>query len=127
MKHVLVYGTLRCGGASELVKVPGFKMYDLGWFPGIRPGGPDDFILAERHEIVDDAHEMDLDSLEGWHEESPQTSLYLKEQYNGDVIYVYNGEVAEEQRIMDGDWLRYMKQEKGSNSSLMFRHQKEVA
>ncbi|QDP50581.1 MAG: hypothetical protein Tp1125DCM00d2C21254131_22 [Prokaryotic dsDNA virus sp.] len=114
-RTALVYGTLR-PGLGETVKVEGFQMFNLGWFPGIRPGNGT--IIAERVEVKDDAHLSSLDRYEGYNEESPETSLYTRQQYGDDIIYVYNGEPPEDNLVEGGDWLKHTGEEKGANAHL---------
>lgn len=114
-RTALVYGTLR-PGLGETVEVEGFQMFNLGWFPGIRPGNGK--IVAERVEVKDDAHLAALDRYEGYSEEAPEHSLYTRQKYGDDFIYVYNGEPPEDRLVESGDWLAHTGEAKGRNSHL---------
>lgn len=119
--RVFVYGTLRAGssrhGISSLVDVlyeeahlDGFKMLNLGGFPGITPG--DGRIRGEVHEFTGF---VELDRIEGCYK-NDKNSLYLREEVeielpDGDTItawtYIFNrAEELEDPRIIpNGDWL----------------------
>ena len=112
----LVYGTLRPGN-TETVEVEGFDMYDLGWFPGIVRGNGT--ITCERIEVRDDDHLAQLDRYEGYREGDELGSLYIREKVGDDFIYVFNrGELNEDNKISNGDWLEHRKEATGQNSHL---------
>jgi gamma-glutamylcyclotransferase (GGCT)/AIG2-like uncharacterized protein YtfP len=121
-RTALVYGTLR-PGLGETVEVEGFQMFNLGWFPGVCRG--DGKITCERIEILDDAHLAVLDGYEGYREEAPEVSLYIRERVGDDFIYVYNGEPPLDRLIKSGDWLEFTGDEKGQNCHLI-EQKKEV-
>lgn len=101
MTVLYVYGTLRTGkAAAQILKG---KMYDLGWFPGVILGGPDD-IVAERIEVNDISR---IDRYEGYREDDPEGSLYIRVPFKDGYIYEYNRGVEEEPVIESGDWLEH--------------------
>ncbi len=111
--NVFVYGTLmhgehaheRLDGAKFLgeYRIRGYALYDLGWFPGIRPmeGA---VVYGEVYE-VDDAMLAGMDRYEG------EGSLYhrtpvVAENGNGTIeaqAYVYAREIRSG-RIEGGNW-----------------------
>lgn len=123
-RTILVYGTLR-PGKEETVEVEGFKMYDLGWFPGVRRGDSTDKIVCERISVKDDEHLAQLDRYEGYREEDPMTSLYVREKVGDDFIYVFNSEPNEDHVVEGGDWLAYRNEAKGRNAQLSRNEEEE--
>lgn len=107
MNHtILVYGTLRPFKNDDIVLVPG-RLYDLGWFPGIVVDETaDTFVVCERIQ-ADDAKLKSLDSYEGYREDNPVGSLYLRVKHGDDWIYVYNHDLSNKQLIASGDWERH--------------------
>ena len=112
MNHtILVYGTLRPFTNTDVVLVPG-RLYDLGWFPGIVLGNHsnneegESFVVCERIE-ADDEKLAQLDSYEGYYENNPTNSLYLRVKHGEDWIYVYNHDLSNKQPIASGDWERH--------------------
>lgn len=100
----LVYGTLRPFTNTDVVEVPG-KLYDLGWYPGIVLGG-DRFVTCERI-TVSDQRLAELDRYEGYDPQFPESSLYLRQKFGGDWIYVYNHSVEGHALIESGDWQQH--------------------
>lgn len=117
LTKVYVYGTLRPGD-TDTVLVPG-KLYTLGGFPGIslEVDSDDDTVVCEIIE-VDDNRLASLDRYEGYRENDPEGSLYLRQEYKDGFIYVYNHlyRVSEEQRIPSGDWLDFKNELRGRAS-----------
>lgn len=119
-----VYGTLKEGGhfapefdpfrlKSEPAVVEGFDLFNLGWFPGIRPG--EGKVVGELHEYCEkNLVQRNMDRIEGFSEERPERSLFRRERVEVKVaegryvaanIYVFNREPAENaERIEDGVW-----------------------
>lgn len=115
---LLVYGTLR-PGLGDTVTLSGYKMYDVGWFPGI-VGSNDlsDTIVCERVEVKDEDHLRALDRYEGYYPDSPNDSLYFRKKVGDDWLYVYNSVYDEDKQVPDGDWLEHKNQLSGVNSQL---------
>lgn len=117
-KHnVFVYGTLKKGfhnhrwlNGSKLIakdaEMCNLSLYHLGGFPGAKPD-EDGVIIGEIYEVDDDTL-AGLDRLEG----VPtlyQRHLLVGFEPLGDkdydcYVYVYQGDVTEEQYIPDGVW-----------------------
>ena len=111
-KHkIAVYGTLR-PAAGEAVDIPG-KIYDLGWFPGLVMDNSDTVVKGTWIE-VDDVRLAKLDRYEGYNEDRPESSLYLRKPFQGGWVYVYNRSIVDlGDFIESGDWLAHTKQEQG--------------
>lgn len=110
MSNILyAYGTLRPGG-PDIVKVQG-SLYDLGWFPGIKLGGTGE-VVCERITVED---WQAVDRYEGFREDDPENSLYLRVPYLDGFIYEFNREVNPIKLVQSGDWLDYTKKERGVN------------
>lgn len=109
MKQKLyVYGTLRPG--DKPVQWFQGQMYSLGGFPGVKLGGLGLF-ATEVIEVEDFAR---FDRYEGYDENRPETSLYIRKPFppeNPDgFIYEFNGRVTDELRkkqVQSGDWLLF--------------------
>lgn len=123
---VFVYGTLRQGDCRagaladypevELdARVQGFRMLNLGAFPGIIPGEGE--IKGEVYEI-DAACLRLLDGIEGYREDDPENSLYRREkamsydsrgkEIGETYLYVFNRPSRADlsKVITSGDWLQ---------------------
>ena len=128
-KYVFVYGTLRTGDCRagvlgnqglvcEEAYVEGFQLLDIGSFPGVVKG--DGRVRGEMHEIDDQTLGI-LDSIEGYHEDAPEHSLYVREvvpvlnsegEPAGEAwIYIYNANLRARHRlpptIESGDWFEH--------------------
>lgn len=122
--NILVYGTLRPGcGAYEMfgldestvhvatVRIPG-TMYDLGRFPGIKLDGNPDGFVCDVLEVLDPDVISRLDRYEGYHEEYPNGSLYIRREITIDgfddpvYIYEYNDHIGGRKLKEGGDWKR---------------------
>lgn len=125
--RILVYGTLRVGQGAYFafglnkstthlgqVRVPG-SMYHLGGFPGVKLDGNPDGVLCDVLEITDNQAVPDvlsrLDGYEGYREDSPDNSLYLREyfdtgEFGSGIIYEINRDVDGYSRIESGDWVK---------------------
>jgi len=97
------------------------RMYDLGWFPGVRLDGAGE-VVGEVFELPTDDLEqalIRLDRYEGVSHTVPEAGLYTREQVhvrlvatNSAVtcwIYQYNTTPLDEQYniVSSGDWLEY--------------------
>jgi gamma-glutamylcyclotransferase (GGCT)/AIG2-like uncharacterized protein YtfP len=127
MTHqVLVYGTLRPGTAPT-VTIPGV-MFNLGSYPGIKLEEAASAAVGStlgQHtftaEIVEVSDEVlaRLDQYEGYYEDAPEASLYIRRRYvdveNGvDAwIYEYNNDFDPDRRVECGDWLTYTGEPRG--------------
>jgi gamma-glutamylcyclotransferase (GGCT)/AIG2-like uncharacterized protein YtfP len=120
-KKVLVYGTLRPGNAAfdifdlaeqtnhiGSVRIPG-SMYHLGGFPGVKLDGAEPGVVCDVLEILNPDVMTSLDRYEGYHEDRPEHSLYLKREvdtaeFGSCMIYEYNNEIGGRPKMEDGDW-----------------------
>lgn len=109
-----VYGTLRYGGRANqklngckylrTENLHGFKMFNLGWFPGVVKSNPQDIIVIDVFSIPEESAQeiiADLDLYEG------EGSLYnrIEVQLIGGesaYMYVYNG--TSSNVVSSGDW-----------------------
>jgi gamma-glutamylcyclotransferase (GGCT)/AIG2-like uncharacterized protein YtfP len=120
MTRVLVYGTLRqgerahhalkgCDLVEDDVRVPGFDMYALYGFPGIKENeGNKEGIVGEVYDVNDNTLAY-LDYYEGFSRRDPKRSHYVRKtiDVNGKdtEVYVYNppfGPFA--QPLQSGNW-----------------------
>lgn len=110
--RLFVYGTLRKGGVAASYlgeqrllqqnrQLPGFAMYDAGWYPFVIPAGSESVIVGDVYE-VEQSLMPTLDEYEGdgyvaHFLEKENLLLYLKvdEQTHGFV------------QVESGDWLSY--------------------
>jgi gamma-glutamylcyclotransferase (GGCT)/AIG2-like uncharacterized protein YtfP len=132
--YVFVYGTLRKGDSrfgvlddskciAKVAHADGFEMLHLGGFPGIVPGNGR--IVGEVYEIDEDTLAR-LDSIEGYREDDPKHSLYIRQEIDayyedggtipgpsgagGEILtYVYNedrsrGYKRDREVVESGDW-----------------------
>jgi gamma-glutamylcyclotransferase (GGCT)/AIG2-like uncharacterized protein YtfP len=104
-KHkVAVYGTLRTGeGPTSTVKG---RLYDLGWYPGIILDD-DGYDITIEYREVDDEGLQGFDRYEGYYEDDPSSSLYLRTRLGDVWIYEFNRPVEGYSLIEGGDWLKY--------------------
>lgn len=116
---VFVYGTLRMGdsrhGVHSFIEVlheeaylKGHNLLDLGAFPGVVPG--DGVVRGEVH-LYDTLRV--LDGIEGYREDDPKHSLYIREKVmvetpEGNLqayVYVFNTNQDNSRRVISsGDW-----------------------
>ena len=111
-KFLAVYGTLRNFHPNskrfglepylvrEGVRVMGYRLFDLGWFPGVRPGQGS--VECDIFMVPDEMFEA-LDAYEG------VPNLYTRESVMvggiKDVqLYVYAQQIPEANLIEDGSW-----------------------
>ncbi len=126
MHLVFVYGTLRqgdsrggalsrCKCVSLEARLHGYALLHLGGFPGIILEEGTEPVRGEVYEISDEVLAR-LDGIEGFREEHPDTSLYLREKVTiqgsdgeslqGVYTYIFNRETGDRdyRRIRSGDW-----------------------
>lgn len=115
MHSVLVYGTLR-PGSGNTVKIKG-ELRNIGWFPGLDINA-DGEVVCERIENVDDEKLAAFDRYEGYSEENPSNSLYIRTKVGEDWVYVYNSSMEGKELVPDGDWLGFTGEAKGRNAQL---------
>lgn len=127
-RHVFVYGTLRRGGSNDITRlspparfvgwasVPG-RLFHLGAYPGLRLGGGEP-VWGETYAIAP-ALEPCLDAIEGLLPEP--NGEYAKQEVDvcvaGRVLRCLVYEVAparvgRARRIVHGDWLRAVAEER---------------
>lgn len=120
---VAVYGSLRAGfynhsfmanaeaiGSSWL---GGFRMHDLGHFPGIVISeDTNEKVLVEWYRVGDNTL-AELDALEDYFPDAPETSIYLRQVTQspfGDAwIYLYNQTLEQAPLVESGDWGKVIK------------------
>lgn len=124
---LLVYGTLR-PNRGETITLSGYKMYDLGWYPGVvKTGNPDDKVVCERVEVKDESHLATLDAYEGCNGNTPGCLYHRVNLYEDQMeldptwIYLYNKFIDKdfEPEVESGDWLGYRGESSGTNAKLM--------
>lgn len=119
-KLLFVYGTLRKGdcrfGIPSFIKnvykksyLKGFQLFNLGAFPGIMIGHG-----RVKGEVQLYSDFKDLDRIEGFYEEQPDLSLFIRQKVlvevpNGEIIqtsvYVFKGIPNKKYRVIEsGDW-----------------------
>lgn len=125
---VAVYGTLREGLTNHkliagckrigLGWLTGFRMYNLGEYPGVIPTHDESGrIRVEWYDVPDDILE-ELDRLEEFDPDALQTSLYLRKRvfspYGQGWIYIYNQPLSSAPYMEAGDWERFTRENKES-------------
>lgn len=122
LNHLLVYGSLRRDHSAERFmkrctfdgefRLPGFTMYQLGWFPGVVPDENNSLgIVCELYTLPKDKDFLqELDYYEGFAESNVGRSLFVRKEVQfGDkraYLYVFNQstESAFAKPIPSGDW-----------------------
>lgn len=124
MVKVFAYGTLLKGMVRSEVLANGEfvgnalskgTLYDLGPLPALVKGDRD--VYGELYEVtLDKLRELDL--IEGYHQDNPERSLYIREEISVTLIsdgsvdkayaYFFNGSVDPWRRIECGDYRRYL-------------------
>ena len=124
-----VYGTLKIGGYfaeqfndfrinSEKAENEGSDLFNLGSFPGIKPGKGK--VIGELHEYIDpEKVTRNMDSIEGYHPEI-RDGMYIRRRVvvktnSGQLkeahIYVFNLKVPERaKKLTSGVWTSKQKQ-----------------
>jgi len=108
-KLIAVYGSLRKGEYNyssrdlnyiKTVTIPGFDLFSLGAYPGIRPG---------EGNLVIDIMECDVQTKQGIDRMEIRAG-YSAESINIDglncTIYVYKHDVNPDQLVESGDWTK---------------------
>ena len=129
MYKVFVYGSLLSGMGNHsllaeskklgISKSPrGFKMLDLGWFPGAIRSNDETSIYGEVYE-VDDITLNRLDRLEGYNSGNPESGLYnrieIDTKFGKALIYIYNNYYNRGKIVENGDWKKHYKTNKLCN------------
>jgi gamma-glutamylcyclotransferase (GGCT)/AIG2-like uncharacterized protein YtfP len=93
-------------------------LFDLGIYPAAIPAA-DSHVLGEVHRMIDsDAVLRELDQIEGYRPDEPDTSLYRRVETevtfdDGNVatawVYFYNAPLGRALRIESGDYLDHLK------------------
>ena len=108
---IAVYGSLRVGhynyrGLSTMTDhlgtyaLPGYKLYSLGPYPGIKEASPDDIIEVDVL-ALDDNLKNSIDRMEigaGYSIKKVQIADHECD------LYIYNGTVKEENLVKSGNW-----------------------
>lgn len=103
---IYVYGTLRHNPPKGTIHTFPGSIYKVSSYPGLKlgEGHEDNHFICERLEATDEQLER-LDMYEGYEEEYPEHSLFIRQNFSDGFIYVYNGDVSESRLIAGGDWL----------------------
>lgn len=117
-KLCAVYGSLKKGYSNhnmflgratyigKTITNPKYTMYSLGGFPGIVEKG-NTAIHLEIYEVTE-SEDKNIESLEGYRKDSPESSFYLKKEINTEFgkasIYIFNKKSDELPIIETGNW-----------------------
>lgn len=92
--------------------IPG-QLFDLGAYPGLRPG--DDRVVGEAFSLLEPSFVDDLDRFEGFDSAKTAESLYLRErvelllpEHQSAWVYIYNHAPPVDSRIVSGDWRTHL-------------------
>lgn len=118
-----VYGTLKIGGYfakqfndfrinSEIAEISGYNMYNLGTFPGIKPGKG--IVVGELHEYTNtDKVTKQMDLIEGYYSEI-NDGMYLRKrvmvktnigQFKEANTYIFNMKIPKyAKKLVSGFW-----------------------
>ena len=129
MNRIAVYGSLRRGEQANRalrdckflneVRIPGFDLYALTWFPGIRENPENkEGVVCELFELPEDNADLikHLDYYEGYNHREPERSLFLRKEIevNGEptLIYTFNKNPFDAfgtsaRVVQGGDWVKY--------------------
>lgn len=116
--RLFVYGTLRRRGAAnhflqdyrvkeEDVWIPGFAMYDAGWYPFAVPAELNSRIVGDVYEIPG-WKIAELDRYEG-----VDYKMILLEEQKAFMYVKKDDNVAGFSRVSDGDWLKFWEEKNG--------------
>jgi len=116
-EKLFVYGTLRRKDPKPsnfiaMAKMSG-KLYHLGGFPGAKESdNPEDLIVGEIYNISP-SQLANFDRYEGYDEENPENSFYVREKVTVKMddgsedevwVYMFNESVNGKKQITSGDW-----------------------
>lgn len=95
------------------VELPGYRMYDLGAYPGV-VSDPDGRIQTEQYEVIEHSVIQLLDEYEGFNVKNPEKSLFRRRIVWAwsrplGYIYVYNRPVDNSPVVENGDWCGHLK------------------
>lgn len=117
---VYVYGTLRPG--SDNIELISGVMVSTGWYPGIKLAEQQDennaHIVVERVEVSNEDIPR-LDAYEGYDENDPKRSLFVRKPFRDGWIYEFNQPLDGYEVVESGDWLAHKQQKEGSSKSLL--------
>lgn len=132
-RHLALYGSLTGGAAPSLTLDLGFRLadrgecripgnlYDLGEYPGLRPG--EGVVVGELYELLDVDALRDLDRFEGHDPTDPERSLFIRQAVRllePDLdawVYMCNRDVSDAPAIESGDWRAHCAQRSGRAES----------
>lgn len=120
---IFVYGTLRRGQRADVGDQGGEficcdairgRMYDCGWYPGVKVGEKDPpIVLGDVYRIRDGRLPPRLDKYEGYphlYDRVQVTSLGGRKVW----VYVHNGDMADSTPVPSGNWIQYIGENKCS-------------
>lgn len=118
MKKILVYGSLRKGEYNferfedyfpnqmnylGTVETPGYKLYSLGSYPGIKATDDDNFMLTvDKLEVSEECFQ----AIDGMEKGAGYTTNTITLPDGDYTIYVYQGRVSERELVHSGDWTK---------------------
>ena len=121
-KYIAVYGSLRKGcynyasfirhyGTENLryiktMIIRGFKLYNLGAYPGIKIGLPEDALVIDIMKASDDVYKRILRMEQGAGYE--ELSLNLPGYMEPIPIFLYKYFIYEKQWVKSGDWVEHI-------------------
>ena len=109
--RLLVYGTLREGGAANHlmegcillrrnISLPGYKMYNTGVYPYIFPADADSNIICDLYEVSETVLKV-LDDFEGEEYQRQIDTIFNA------FIYVIHSLQHPLEEVPNGDWLKF--------------------
>lgn len=94
---------------GEFKSEPIYTLFSLGSFPGLHKDGKTGVVL-EVYEVDDEVFAR-LDNLEGYDEDSPEYSMYIREEedtpFGKAWVYFYNNK-QRGKAIESGDWFEHL-------------------
>lgn len=99
----------------EEVKLPGYDMFAISWFPGIVPNPENkEGIVGELYEIPEGQEHVvkELDYFEGYFPDKEDKSLFLRREVDVGgrqaIAYIYNGKTQHPLAsfVESGDWVK---------------------